>query len=52
MFSGKMIDELFEIVERAEEQAHFEMKSESSEDEMFPGFLANVNTNQVWLGVA
>jgi hypothetical protein len=52
MFHGTTIDELLEIVERAEEHAHIEMKSASSEDEMFPGFLANVNTNQVWLGVA
>ena len=52
MFHGTTIDDLLEIVERAEEHAIFETKSDSSEDEMFPGFLANINTNQVWLGVA
>ncbi|HVZ19001.1 MAG TPA: hypothetical protein VG897_17930 [Terriglobales bacterium] len=52
MFHGTTIDELLEIVERVEEHAHVEMKPESSEDRMFPGFLASMNTNQVWLGVA
>ena len=54
MFSGMVIDELFEIVERAEEHAHMvETKSESN-DSMYPGFMAEVaNTNnQVWVGVA
>ena len=54
MFHGTTIDELLEIVERAEDHAQtMDMKSESVEQLMYPGFLANVvNTNQDWLGVA
>ena len=54
MFSGTMIDELFEIVERAEDHAHLlEGQSEPNEQRMYPGFMANVvSTNQDWLGVA
>jgi hypothetical protein len=54
MFNGTMIDELLQIVERAEEHAQtIELKTESNVQVMYPGFLAEVaNTNQVWLGVA
>jgi len=54
MFHGTTIDELLEIVERAEEQAHvFLAKSEDDSHIMYPGFLAEMTkTNQEWLGVA
>jgi len=54
MFSGTMIDQLFEIVERAEDHAEtMEMKFESNDNDMYPGFLAEMTRpNQVWLGVA
>ncbi len=54
MFHGTTIDELLQIVERAEDHAHsLEMQSESSEQLMYPGFMAEVaKTNQDWLGVA
>jgi len=54
MFHGTTIDELLEIVERAEDHAQtLEMRSESNEQVMYPGFLAEVvNTHREWLGVA
>ena len=54
MFHGTTIDELLQIVERAEDHAQtFEMKQELNSDVMYPVFLAEVaNTNQGWLGVA
>lgn len=54
MFQGTMIEELFEIVERAEDHAHtLEAKSESSSNLLYPGFMAEMtNANQDWLGVA
>ena len=54
MFSGTMIDELLQIVERADGHAHtMEAKSEVNEQVMYPGFMAEMtNSNQVWLGVA
>ena len=54
MFNGTMIDELLQIVERAEEHAQtIELKSETISNVLYPGFLAEVaNTKQVWLGVA
>ena len=52
MFHGTTIDELFDIVERAEEHSHAtEMKSEPNEDVMYPGFLANfTQTTHDWVG--
>ncbi|HUN87766.1 MAG TPA: hypothetical protein VMU28_03185 [Terriglobales bacterium] len=54
MFHGTTIDELLEIVERAEDHAH-DMQAQSGpvEPMMYPGFLAEMaNVNQEWLGVA
>ena len=52
MFHGTTIDELFDIVERAEEHSHpTEMKSEDNGDVMYPGFLANfATTTRDWVG--
>ena len=54
MFSGTTIDELLDIVTRAEEHAQtLEAASESDEHAMYPGFMAELaNTNHDWLGVA
>ena len=52
MFHGTTIDELFDIVERAEEHSHpTEMNSEGNDDVMYPGFLANfATTTRDWVG--
>jgi len=52
MFQGTMIEELFEIVERAEEHAQtMEMKSEVNEQFMYPGFMAELTkTTHDWVG--
>ena len=54
MFNGTTIDELLEIVERAEDHAQtMDMKSAMTSDSMYPGFMAEMaNSNQDWLGVA
>jgi hypothetical protein len=53
MFAGTVIEELFEIVERAEDHAHTtDTKLQSNQPAMYPGFLANVvNANHDWMGV-
>jgi len=52
MFNGTTIDELLNIVERAEEHAHtIEAKPEPNENVMYPGFLADVaKTSHDWVG--
>ena len=52
MFHGTTIDELFDIVERAEEHSHpTEMKSEDNSGVMYPGFLANFTApTRDWVG--
>jgi len=52
MFHGTTIDELLEIVERAEDHAHtMVMKSDSSETVLYPGFLAELmKVNQDFVG--
>jgi hypothetical protein len=54
MFHGTTIDELLNIVERAEEHARtsetVEMKS--AQVQVMPGFLYEVKNPQVWYGVA
>jgi hypothetical protein len=52
MFQGTTIEELLEIVERAEEHAHtVEMKSEATQPMMYPGFMAELtNTTHDWVG--
>jgi len=58
MFSGMVIDELFEIVERAEvhaeESSHsFEIKAHDDARVIFHGFMAEMSQqNQGWMGVA
>lgn len=52
MFHGTTIDDLLNIVERAEEHAHtVEVKTERNEDVMLPAFLADMaTTTQDWVG--
>ena len=54
MFHGTTIDELLEIVTRAEDHAH-DMQAQSRSDEhmMYPAFMAEMaNANHDWVGVA
>jgi hypothetical protein len=52
MFHGTTIDDLLNIVERAEEHAHtVEVKTKHADDMMFPAFLADMaTTTQDWVG--
>lgn len=58
MFSGTVIDQLFEIVERAEVHAEesadsFEIKAHDDARIIFHGFMAEMShQNQGWMGVA
>jgi len=53
MFHGTTIDELLEIVERAEDHAHDLQAQSRDEQMMYPGFMAEMaNANQEWVGVA
>ncbi len=53
MFEGTMIEELFHIVERAEEHAHtIEIEAKPvAAGNMYPGFMAEVaKMNHDWVG--
>jgi len=52
MFQGTTIDELLNIVERAEQHAHpVEVKVERNDNVMLPGFLADFSTTtHDWVG--
>ncbi len=52
MFHGTMIEELFEIVERAEEHAHSaDLKSGRNDNVMYPAFLTDfTKTTHDWVG--
>ena len=53
MFHGTTIDELLEIVTRAEDHAHDLQEQSRPEQTMYPGFMAEMaNANQEWVGVA
>ncbi|HWR16466.1 MAG TPA: hypothetical protein VN577_16705 [Terriglobales bacterium] len=56
MFNGTMIDDLMNIVKRAEEHARtpetVEAKPQMPQMQMMPGFLYEVANQQVWYGVA
>ena len=58
MFSGTVIEDLFQIVQRAEVHAEeathsFEIKAHDDARVIFHGFMAEMsNQNQVWMGVA
>ncbi len=56
MFHGTTIEDLMNIVVRAEEHARMpealEVKSPIETREMMPGFLYEVTNQQVWYGVA
>jgi len=55
MFHGTTIDELLEIVTRAEDHAH-DLQTQSRDEQVmlqYPGFMAEMaNANQEWVGVA
>jgi hypothetical protein len=51
MFHGTTIDELLNIVERAEEQARVET-IEVKPLEVTPAFMYEIPNTQVWYGVA
>ncbi len=58
MFHGTTIDELLEIVQRAEVKAEdsapsFEIRAHDQARVIFHGFMAEMsNSNQAWMGVA
>jgi hypothetical protein len=54
MFHGTTIDELLNIVERAEEHARVTdtVTMEASPEPFVPAFMFEVPTQQVWYGVA
>ena len=52
MFHGTTIDELLNIVERAEEHARESEKIEVKPLEVTPAFMYEIPNTQVWYGVA
>ena len=51
MFHGTTIDELLEIVTRAEDHAHDLQVQSRDEHLMYPAFMAEMaNVNQDWVG--
>lgn len=54
MLNGTMIEELMQIVERAEEHAREcgNVTVSAKPAEMMPGFLYEMQNPQVWYGVA
>ena len=55
MFYGTTIDDLMQMVQRAEDHARTERfsKEDAAEFEMTPAFMYQMaNTNLVWVGVA
>ena len=53
MFYGTTIDELMNIVERAEEHARTsEATMEAMSQEAIPAFMLEMKNQQVWYGVA
>jgi hypothetical protein len=53
MFNGTMIEELLQIVERAEQHARvIETKATAAKPEFMPGFLYEMQQQQGWYGVA
>lgn len=52
MFNGTTIDELLNIVERAEEHARVSETIEVKPLEVTPAFMYEMPNTQVWYGVA